>query len=349
VSASWVVLAERSRFRWGGDLRRAHLFDVLAERTNATVVDGWSVSTIRREVRRPRLGLGRRSRVACVELLGPEALKALADSADPAVLDVHDDPLLQAEALGVALAPEAEAAARLRRAANLAAFRWHVTPSRRLAELMELDLDRVVVAGNGTNSTVVTPGPWPSEPAVGLVSGAAPGRGIETLIDAAREVRSQVPSLKLLLWLAATGDASANYLADLKAATASEPWIAYGSAPYDRIGAELARASVLVVPTPAHPYWDAIAPVKLFDCLAAGRPVVVTPRPEPAAIIRAEEAGVVAATDAPTDLAAGILELLLDDPRAREYGANARRAAETTYDWRTIGARLADQVLERER
>lgn len=349
MSGRWVILAERSRLRWGGDLRRAHLFEVLAERTGATMIDGWSRAAVRSAIRRPRFGLGRRARIASAEFLGLDALAAAVSGGDPAVLDVHDDPLLQTAALGVSVAPHRAQAIAGKTRDNIAAFRWLVTPSRALAELMGLDLQRVVVAGNGTNTELVRPGPWPTEPAVGLVSGAAPGRGIETLIEAARGARTQVPDLRLLLWLAATGDASAEYLRQLRVTTAGEAWIEYGSAPYDQIGQLLAQAVVLVVPSPPHPYWDAISPVKLFDCLAAGRPVVVSPRPDPAAIVTTAEAGLVAGSDGPADLAAAILELLEDDSRARRYGANARRAAQANYDWRTIGARLADQVLGRER
>ena len=345
--AAWAVLSERSRKRWGGDLRRAYLFEPLARRTGATVIDGWGPAAIRNGIRRPRWGLGRRSRVASVEILAPQALDVLRAVADPTVLDVHDDPLLQSDALGIAVPPEAAEAARSRVRANTTAFRWLVSPSRRLAELMGLDPDRTFVAGNGTDTATIRPGPWPVAPAVGLVSGAAPGRGIETLIDAARRLRPDVPDLRLLLWLAATGPSSDDYLARLRASTADEPWIEYGSAPYERIGEELARAAVLVVPTPAHEYWDAIAPVKLFDCLAAGRPVVVSPRPEPASIVGGGGAGLVAASDAPDDVAAALRELLGDEARARAAGANARQLAESRYDWGLIGEQLADEILGR--
>ena len=36
------------------------------------------------------------------------------------------------------------------------------------------------------------------------------------------------------------------------------------------VGPRLAATSVLVIPHPAHPYWDAVLPIKMFDYLAAG-------------------------------------------------------------------------------
>ena len=54
-----------------------------------------------------------------------------------------------------------------------------------------------------------------------------------------------------------------------------------------------------------------------------------------------------AADDGPESMAAAILELLGDQQEAQRRGANARVAAERHYDWRVIGARLADEVLAR--
>ena len=45
-----------------------------------------------------------------------------------------------------------------------------------------------------------------------VVSGAAPGRGLEALIEAARIVRESVADVRLLLWLVATSTASERYL-----------------------------------------------------------------------------------------------------------------------------------------
>ena len=129
---------------------------------------------------------------------------------------------------------------------------------------------------------------------------------------------------------------------------ASEPWIEIGQTPYGELGAALGRATVICIPTPAHAYWDSVAPVKLFDCLAAGRPIVTTPRPETAAIVRDRDAGLVADGDDAEALAAAADASCSRTRSGRGRWAPMRRAAaERDYDWRVIGERLADQLLAR--
>jgi glycosyltransferase involved in cell wall biosynthesis len=107
-------------------------------------------------------------------------------------------------------------------------------------------------------------------------------------------------------------------------------------------GSQFETVTVLL---PPGAYWDVASPVKLFDSMAAGRPVVVTPRLETARVISEANAGLVAASDRAEDVAAAMAAVLADPERAAEMGAAGRRCAETTYDWRVLSSRLADAVL----
>lgn len=348
----WVVLLERSRLRWGGDLRRTYVLEPLAQRTGAART-GWGASDLRRALRTAGPGgpLARfrrwRPLVASSELLDERALDVLAAGGEGLLLDVHDEPLGQLRALGMAVEAERASALEHRFARNVASFRLLAAPSASFAELARLDPDRTLVVPNGTDSRHVRPGPLPDAPTVGMVSGASPARGIETLVEAVRLLREGRAEIRLVLWLVATGEASAAYLADLRERVAREPGIEIADATYDRLGEALAGATVLVVPHPPGPYFDAALPVKLFDSMAAGRPLVVTPRTEMAGVVTRCGAGLVAAGDRPEDLAAAIGALLDDPAAARRLAANGRNAAECEFDWQEIGGRLADDVLRR--
>jgi glycosyltransferase involved in cell wall biosynthesis len=351
VTRPWLVLREGDRRRWGGDLRRHYLFDDLATRTCARILEDRRVDPLTatlRDLRGPSWQVWRpRPLVASTEFLFEKQLAALGRLGEGAAVDIHDDPFLQNDALGIEMSPDQAAAIRTRIRTNRDAFRWLVAPSAAFADLVGLDPARVVVASNGSDTATVRPAPWPDAPAVAFISGAAPRRGIEELVEAVRIVRRRVPDTQLHLWLAATGDESKAYLEALMSSIASEPWIQIGQTPYGELGAALGRATVLCIPTPAHAYWDSVAPVKLFDCLAAGRPIVTTPRPETAAIVRDRNAGLVAEGDDAEALAAPLEELLADPERARTMGASARAAAEQDYDWGVIGKRLSDELLAR--
>ncbi|MFL5751115.1 MAG: glycosyltransferase family 4 protein [Chloroflexota bacterium] len=348
---SWIVIRAGRGRGWGGDIRRARIFERLAARTSATVIDGWG--SFRNELPdRPRLwrlrGAGWRPYVAASEGAPPEWFDWLPTRVQPLAVSIYDDQIAQTRALGVDLPPEREAELLARRRRNEAGFRWHVVPTAAFAEAFGYDADRIVVGGQGTVTAHVRPGPWPERPAVGMVSGSAPGRGIEALIDAVRQVRAVVPDTQLYLWLVATSDASAEYIEELRAQTRDDAWIVIEPAPYEQLGPTLAKATVLVIPHPAIEYMDVILPVKLFDSLAAGRPLVVTPRRETVKIVEPNGVGLVSADDAPASLAEPIARLLADDGLARRMGAAARDLAEREYDWDVLGDRIADELFRRE-
>ena len=360
-SRRWVVLREGRHQRWGGELRRRHVFAALAAATSATIVENeWTPRLLREAARGPILGRlpgpliyrlpqpRLKPKLAASEKLRDRMLDAAVAATDPTVVAIYDDSVAQSRALGFDLDPKWLAGLAAQQQRNVDAFRWHVVPTLALAELIGLDPNRVIVGGQGTDTGRIQVGPWPTVPAVGVVSGAAPGRGLELLVDAARLARESVPELRLLMWLVAIGDEGEAYLAGLRMSVADEPWVSITTAGYEQLGAALATATALCVPHPPNEYMDAILPVKLFDSMAAGRPLIVTPRDQTRRLVERHGVGVVAGGDSLEDLASAIANLVADDHRCRDLGAAARRAAEATFDWRVVGNRIATEVLQRE-
>ena len=72
-----------------------------------------------------------------------------------------------------------------------------------------------------------------------------------------------MPELRLLLWLAATGDASEAYLRSLERETARQRWIEVSTAGYGDFSHALRQATVLTIPHPPGEYYDIALPVKL--------------------------------------------------------------------------------------
>ena len=260
----WVVMRAGRGRGCGGEIRRARIFERLAERTGATVVDDWPAFQRNVRGRRWQAWLPRRGprpSLAASETAPPKWIERVAALADPVAVAIYDDAVIQSRALGVELSRERAAELTARRRANEDAFRWHVVPTASFAELAGLDSSRVIVGGNGTVASLVRPGPWPSVPGVGFVSGAAPGRGIETLVEATRLVREAVPEARLHLWLLATSPAGEAYVHGLRTQLANETWATIGAAPYERLGETLAAATVLTIPHPPNEYMDVALPV----------------------------------------------------------------------------------------
>lgn len=347
----WLVMRAGRGRNWGGEVRRARIFQRLGERTGATVVDGWPAAqaAIRGRIWQPWRRLRpRHPLLAASEGAPPAWLARMRELSTPVAVAIYDEPVAQARALGLDVTPEREAILRERRTSNERAFRWQVVPTRAFAEAFGFDPDRVIIGRQGTVVDHVQPGPWPARPAVGLVSGASPGRGIETLIEAMRMVRGQVPDVSLYLWLSVTSARDEAYRDQLRAATSGEPWIEIGSAPYAELGRTLAKATVLTIAHPPIQYMDVILPVKLFDSLAAGRPLVVTPRTETVAIVEGSGVGLASADDHPESIAAALVRLLEDQELARSMGRAARELAVREFDWGVLGDRIADEILRRE-
>lgn len=265
MSDGWIVLRQGKRLRWGGDLRRHYLLRALARATGATVTGGWTHDALLSTLDAASSG---RRRLASVELLDPETLDLAVARTVPTVVDLHDEPIGRSAALGHPLDPERTAAAQALVESNLAAFKYVVAPSSEFAQLAGLDPKHTIVAPNGTDTSVIAPGPWPASPVVGMVSGASPGRGIETLIEACQRLRPEVAGLRLYLALVGTTDDGRSYLDTLSDSMATHTWITIETVPFPALSDRLAGTSVLVIPHPASPYLDAALPIKLFDYLA---------------------------------------------------------------------------------
>ena len=345
MTTGWVVLSGGRRLRWGGDVRRHYLLRPLVNVARARNVGSWTADRLR--VALDEGGLDR-PRLASVEFLDRETLDLATRRTRPMVVDFHDEPIAHAAALGHTLSADRAVELRNLVETNLAAFRDVICQSPEFVRLVGLDAQRTFIAPSGTDSRLIVPGPWPELPVVGMVSGASPGRGIEALVAACRLLRADLPKLRLWFALAGTTDSGRAYLLELVESLAAEPWITIEAVPYPEIGPRLAATSVLVIPHPADPYWDAVLPIKMFDYLAAGRPVVATPRSATASLLVGCAAGVVADGDEPSQLADAIGRLLEDDGLSRRMGAAGRTAAETTYDWSVIGRRLAIDIVRRE-
>jgi glycosyltransferase involved in cell wall biosynthesis len=110
----------------------------------------------------------------------------------------------------------------------------------------------------------------------------------------------------------------------------------------DRVIRLLARAKVGVIPL--HPIANYLTayPVKLFEYLAAGLPVVSTDVPLWREVLDAEGCGICVPHGSPERLAGAITSLLDDDARARAMGERGRRAAEKRYSWATQAAALVE-------
>jgi glycosyltransferase involved in cell wall biosynthesis len=172
-------------------------------------------------------------------------------------------------------------------------------------------------------------------PIVLRLGGLTPGRGVEQLVAAMVDV----PHAHLVFL-------GAGPLTGAVVSEAGELGIGgrvhvLAPVPEEEVVGYAASAAVGVSPAIATSLNDAYSlPNKLFQYMAAGIPVVASDFKHLQEIVVTPGAGILADMRRPATLAAALNAILGDTQRAREMGANARRAVLTTFNWASASQTL---------
>lgn len=191
------------------------------------------------------------------------------------------------------------------------------------------------VVPNGVDPGRVRPGPTrpDGDPfVVGFVGTLKPWHGLDVLLDALALLE---PSWRLLLvgdgpQAPALREQAQRLALDVEATGAVDP---------DDVPALLQRMDVAVAPYPQldDPYFS---PLKLYEYLAAGLPVVASAVGQVPAALQGGRVGVLVPAGDPVALAAALLGLRADGPRRAELRVLAREAVLARHSWSGVLDRL---------
>lgn len=202
------------------------------------------------------------------------------------------------------------------------------------------------VVPNAVDSELFTPSARSSSlaetPFAIFVGAFAPWQGIRTVLDAA--MSTEWPEAVRLVLL---GDGECAGEVEAAAARCDRiEWL--GSRPYAEIPAYLASSVCALVPMGECEGRSAkgLSPLKLYEAMACGVPVVVTDHPGQADLVRENECGVVVPSDDSSSLARGVDELWRDPARRASMGEHGRRAVERSENW-AARAHATGEILER--
>lgn len=163
-----------------------------------------------------------------------------------------------------------------------------------------------------------------------------PGYGIEFLIDATEEIIDEVPGLKMIFY----GDGP--LYEKLKNMENGRRWLnVAGPIPFDRIVDRLLDADVLLYPTGE--FYRFQSPTKLFEYMAAARPIVAAKTEQTEIILKGGELGYLFGINNKEEYKKRILTVYNTRDIAHKKALAARREALGKHSWDS----RVDLILER--
>jgi glycosyltransferase involved in cell wall biosynthesis len=218
--------------------------------------------------------------------------------------------------------------------------------------------ERIHVVPNGVDPSIFHPGP--SDPAtrsrwgldgtlvLGFVGGLRPWHGVETLPPLFEKLARRHEGLRLVI--AGDGPLKEALSADIAKRGLGSRTVLTGALPQEEIPRLLREftAALAPYPRPEHPFY--FSPLKLFEYMACGVPVVATALGQIADVVRDGETGLLCPPGDMDALEAACDRLLSDPALRRRVGLAAAREVSERYTWdanaRQI-ARIAGGLLGR--
>lgn len=203
---------------------------------------------------------------------------------------------------------------------------------------------RVTTIPNGANTDRFAPGaPVPTglpERYAVFFGSLAAWQGIATMLAATRSTRWPA-GVSLVI----AGDGAMR--SDVESATHGGVIVFLGSLPQEQLPGIVAGAiaSLIVKDDPIHAE-SGLSPLKLYESMAAGTPVVVSDLPGLGDTVRRLECGEVVPPASGDEVAAAVARLAQDTARRDRLGANGRAAALAEFSWGAVADRTA-AVIER--
>jgi glycosyltransferase involved in cell wall biosynthesis len=334
------------RGSWGPTVRIGHLRRELSRIVDLDVIDGDRGTRRRRLARYAVSGRLRRLDGAYVEtstFLPAEAdlaLLGLARALGVPVLTYIRD----AYQLFAAEYPPTSARQRLGRAVFRPMLRALAAVSTRIA-FPTRGLATAVLGERAADAPLLPPGSPPpvdcprAERADRLLfvgDGRLPAHGVDRLVAAVALARERGARVDL----------------DVVTRPGQEPpgsrpaWLHVRRAEGDGIHALLPDVLATVIPRPRSPYNDLALPIKLFDYLSYGRPLLVTDCAEQAALVRSAGAGLVVG-DQVEEMAAGIERLAAASSDDLDRWSSAAAAAARAASWERRAENIVELLVRR--
>lgn len=222
-------------------------------------------------------------------------------------------------------------------------------------ETFEKAKDRVYVIANGVALDRFTPAAEQnakrlanltacSEVTVGFLGTLKPWHGLATLVDAWAILRQRNENVRLLV--VGDGPEYESMHSNIEKLGLLDYVKFTGAVQPEDVAQWLGKMDIAVAPYPnmEHFYFS---PLKIYEYMAAGIPVIATRVGHLETVVTHEHNGVLVEAENPTAMADCIAQLIKDTTKLQQLGKNARQTAENEHSWLSVVERIlaiAEQV-----
>jgi glycosyltransferase involved in cell wall biosynthesis len=224
------------------------------------------------------------------------------------------------------------------------------TPLRDYAISLGAEPDRVHVIPNGVDPELFKPGEpelevrrrWglDDDPVLGFVGGLRPWHGVEALPALLDRLVSRYPGLRLVI--VGDGPLRGELEHELRERGLARSAVLTGSLPHEEVAALIHQFDVALAPysRPDHDFY--FSPLKLFEYMACGVPVVAAALGQIEEVVRDGETGLLYPPGQQDALLAACERLLSDPDLRRRLGRMAAKEIHNHYTW----DRNSERVIE---
>jgi glycosyltransferase involved in cell wall biosynthesis len=178
-----------------------------------------------------------------------------------------------------------------------------------------------------------------------FVGNLAPWQGVEFLIKASPLILKEYTDIRFLI--VGDGIMKKEWMQIAEDLGISDKFIFTGSVPYEMTHVYINASDVCVVPK--KPLKSGYSPLKLYEYMACGRPIIAT-RTDGFELLEEMNAGILINPENPVDFANSILTLLDNPELMTNMGSNGRKYIVENHSWDSVARKVlqvCNKVIEK--
>lgn len=174
--------------------------------------------------------------------------------------------------------------------------------------------------------------------AIFYIGGVGWHRGIQTAISAMPQILSATPEARLIVVGSGSNEAELKELARKEGVEQAVEFT--GWQPFELVPSYISASNVCLIPHIASGHTNSTIPHKIFQCMAMGKPVVVSSAKPLERIVKETGAGLVYSSGDAEALAKALIRIYRDNELATRLGEAGKKVACQKYNWEAEAEKL---------